>query len=227
MAVLWRMALLALTALLLLGQVCAQEEGADQSGSSAGSEIGFRGTRFDLAEPNPDHLLGVIDSVFARMAGLVEEFTQDIRSIVQAFCRGCYLGLGLGATAKLDSTQHLGGRSSMSVDRLGFLVLGVMAVTGCIAIAARRYWYNRFWQPECVEVWQRMRELEEASSSPRADEATVDVQARKDFWDAVPGRPVSKAVLPELEYVRMLLRLGYHKDAQRALQGIEGRAIMA
>jgi len=229
MAVPRRMALLALMTVLIPASACARDGGRYPRGPSTGSEIGFVGAQGDLAGPDSGRLSGTISLAFGRMAALVEESRQEIRATLEAFSRAFSrtFHVGLGATASLGGGKTPAERDSVSVGRLGFLAAGVISVAGCITFAARRYWYNRFWQPECLEVWQRLRQLEEASSSAEEGDAVLDLQARRAFWDAVPEPEAPKVALPDLEYVRMLIKLGYHGDALGALREIEGRAVAA
>lgn len=222
MAVLWRMALLALITGLSLGETCAQD-GAHRSSSTLGSEIGVRWTQGDPVDLEAGSLSGVIQSAFGEVSALVETVTQGMRSRAEAFSLALEARLG---AASLGGTQRAGERDSVPVDRLGLLVLGVMVVTGCITIAARRYWYSKFWQPECLEVSLRIQQLE-ASSAAEDAEAAMDLQRRTAFWDAVPQPPAPKAALPDIEYVKMLVKLGYHRDAQRVLGAIEHHAVPA
>jgi hypothetical protein len=222
MAVLWRMPLLALITGLSLGQTCAGD-GAHRSSSTLVSEIGVRWTQGDPVGLEAGSLSGVIQSAFGRVTALVETVTQGVRSRAEAFSLALQARLGAASPGSAQRTME---RDSVPVDRLGFLVLGVMVVTGCVTIAARRYWYSRFWQPECLELSLRIQQLE-ASSPQEEAEAATDLQRRTAFCDAVPQPPAPKAALPDIEYVKMLVKLGYHKDAQRALGAIEHHAVPA
>jgi len=222
MAVLWTISLLVLAVGLSLGQTSAQDD-PHQSSSSLASEIGVRWTQGDAINPEAGRLSDVIQSAFGRVTALVETFARDIRSRAESFSLAIEARLG---SASLGSAQRAVQPDSVPVDRLGFLVLGMMSATGCITVAARRYWYGKFWQPECLELSLRIQQLE--ASSPQGEaEGAMDLHARSAFWDAVPQPPTQKVAPPDIEYVKMLVKLGYHRDAQRILDAIEHRAIPA
>jgi len=127
------------------------------------------------------------------------------------------LRAGLGAVTSLGASRRTVDRVSFDAGRLVLLAMAVIGVAGCVALAARRYWYNKFWDPECKEVLLRVLQLENGSWQS----GTGGDGGKRAFWDPVPPAAPPRVVRSDLEYVKMLIRLGYHSDAKRVLNSIE------